>query len=125
MKKRRIVVLIAVSLSLLYSFSYICISSFGSHQVEKLYVVQVGAFSSSENASQLIEKIQALDHPIFTYNQDGLEYVLTLVSQNEQEVDQEMNYLQLQQIDHVKREYKLDRKDPTIETLLSFLSDEK
>ena len=116
--------MIAISLSFLYSFSYYCISKIMVSSEKNFYVVQVGAFSSKENANQLIEKIQSLDHPIYTYDDNGLEYVVTLVSQNEQEVSQEMDFLEKNQIDHVKREYKIDRKDHTTQTLLSFLKNE-
>lgn len=122
-KKRRFVVLMAAVLTIVFGSLYVvACKQLVKQYNQTFYVVQVGAFSTQENADEMVAKLQTNGHTPYTYNKDGLIYVLSCLSTDEQAITNEMQSLSSQQISNVKRDYTYTGSAPlSVDTMLAFL----
>lgn len=105
MIKKKTVLIFTLVLSILFSVGYTYISLKYSNLSNEFYVVQVGVFSSDDNASNLIEQLKKLQKDTYTYKKDELIYVLTCISRDKKEVEEQMKWLVDNKINNVKRTY--------------------
>lgn len=127
MKKRRIVILVAVILSIVFGSSYIvlCKQIVKEHS-QTFYVVQVGAFSTQENSNEMVARLESHNLKAYTYTNDNLIYVLSSLSTDEQEISNVMKTLSDLQISNVKRDYTYKgSKTLSIDVMLEFLGGKK
>ena len=125
--KSKIVSFVAISLSIIFMLSYGFMSKTVIKKVEGIpfYAIQVGAFSNQENANHLIQTLTTLDHSTYTYQQEGLTYVLTCLSEDETIIEQEIQWLNEHQINHARREYLyLKNEEITIEKMLEVIQND-
>lgn len=125
-KKRRAVIIIGISLSVVFSISYYMFSQVFSknNTTTTFYVIQVGAFSSEENALALENQIESLSHDVYTYKKEGLIYVLTCLTTDKSVAEKEMEWLNQYQISNAIREYQYQGKeDVSIDTMLKQLEE--
>ena len=84
MKIVRLVVVLAVALSICFCGSY---GNFGStiNSYINTYIVQVGIYKQDENANEMIKKLSDLGKPNYKYQQDNNFVVITGVFLDEKE----------------------------------------
>ena len=105
MIKKKVVLIFTFVFVIVLSCGYVFISFKTNHMQNKFYGVQVGAFSSAENADKLKTQLSQLNKATYTYEKKGLIYVLTCISDDQGEIEEEMNWLNQQQIDNAKNLY--------------------
>ena len=108
MIKKKVVLIFTFVFVIVLSCGYVFISFKTNHMQNEFYGVQVGAFSSAENADKLKTQLSQLNKATYTYEKEGLIYVLTCISDDQGEIEEEMNWLNQQQIDNAKRTYIYD-----------------
>ena len=125
MIKKKVVLIFTFVFVIVLSCGYVFISFKTNHMQNKFYGVQVGAFSSAENADKLKTQLSQLNKATYTYEKEGLIYVLTCISDDQGEIEEEMNWLNQQQIDNAKRTYIYDGNEDIssldTDALLEFL----
>lgn len=84
MKIIRLVVVIALALSLLFSGFYLKILPKFESKINA-YIVQVGIYKQEENANEMINKLTELKQPNYKYQKDNNFVVITGVFLDEQE----------------------------------------
>lgn len=84
MKIIRLVVVIALALSLLFSGFYLKILPKLENKINA-YIVQVGIYKQEENANEMINKLTQLQQPNYKYQKDNNFVVITGVFLDEQE----------------------------------------
>lgn len=108
MIKKKTVLIFTLCLAIILSISYVCLSVRWANKSLEFYVVQVGAFSSKENADKLIDQLSNLQKDTYTYEKEGLIYVLTCISNDQKEIEEEMKWLNENNINNAKRTYIYD-----------------
>lgn len=125
MIKKKVVLIFTFVFAIVLSCGYVFISFKTNQMQNKFYGVQVGAFSSAENADKLKTQLSQLNKATYTYEKEGLIYVLTCISDDQGEIEEEMNWLNQQQIDNAKRTYIYDGNEDIssldADALLEFL----
>lgn len=128
MIKKKAVLIFTLAISLFFSVGYAYLTVTLQSKNQHFYGVQVGAFSVTDNANQLIGKLNQLGKTTYTYSKDNLIYVLTCVSLDEGDVEIEMKDLQEKQISCAKRSYQYSSKDSlenlSCEQLINYLQND-
>ncbi len=105
MLKKKSVLIFSIILSVIFTIVFLFISSKISQNVGLFHVVQVGAFSSKENANELTKKLTTLGKQVYQYENEGLTYVLTCIDEKQNNIDSEMDWLSKNQMKGVERTY--------------------